>query len=335
MRSWMKDILLSFMMGAVLPAALLFAGLRLTADPVLPDTVAEVTVQELPAESPQETSGETGPETCGLSVLIRNGGEQPVKMDMDGYLVGAVLAEMPAVFDSEALKAQSVAARTFALRAYTTGGKHGDSSVCTDPSCCQAYILPEEYMAMGGAEDALRKVENAVRATSGLVLTYEGALIEATYFSCSGGRTEDAVAVWGTDLPYLRSVESSGEEGALHYSDTAVFAVAELEQKLGIVFGRDPDLWFSDPVLTQGGGVETIVIAGTEFTGTQLRRELGLRSTAFTVETDGMLVTFATRGYGHRVGMSQYGAEAMAVGGSGFEEILAHYYPGTLLEFRN
>ena len=238
MRGWMKDILLSFIMGAVLPAAVLHAGIRWVSEPELPETVAEVTVQE---------TTQAVMEPRGLPVLVRNGDASLTEMDMDEYLVGAVLAEMPAVFDPEALKAQSVAARTFALRAYTSGGKHGDNSVCTDPACCQAYIHPEEYITKGGAEEALRKIEKAVKATSGLILTYEGALIEATYFSCSGGRTEDAVAVWGTDLPYLRSVESPGEEGALHYLDKAVFTVAELEQKLGIVFGNDTQTWFSDP----------------------------------------------------------------------------------------
>jgi stage II sporulation protein D len=179
------------------------------------------------------------------------------------------------------------------------------------------------------------KAREAVEATSGLVLTYEGTLIEATYFSCSGGITEDAVAVWGTDFPYLRSVESPGEESAAHYTDTVRYTKSELEEKLGIPLTGDPKSWFSSFQYTAGGGVDTVKVGGILCAGTFLRSKLSLRSTAFTLSADDDGITITTRGFGHRVGMSQYGADVMAVNGSTFEEILAHYYPGATLELTN
>ena len=270
-----------------------------------------------------------------LTMLLRRQDGTVVTMDMDEYLVGVVLGEMPADFENEAKKAQAVVARTFARRAYTTGGKHGDGSVCVDSGCCQAYLPADEYLSRGGSQMAVDAAQAAVEATSGLVLTYEGKLIEATYFSCSGGSTEDAVAVWGSDVPYLKAVESPGEEYATHYSDTVQFSGKEFADKLGLPLTGNPQNWFGTAAYTSGGGVKTMVIGGKTFTGTELRSKLGLRSTAFTVTADSEKIIITTKGFGHRVGMSQYGADAMAMGGSKFEEILAHYYPGTTLELTN
>jgi stage II sporulation protein D len=172
----------------------------------------------------------------------------------------------------------------------------------------------------------------AVSATSGYVLTYEGKPIEATYFSCSGGSTEDAVAVWGADFPYLRAVESPGEEAAAHHRDMLAFSRWELEKKLGVTLTGQ---WLGKITYTACGGVDAICIGGKTFTGKEIRTLLNLRSTAFSIKTEGEEIVIITKGYGHRVGMSQYGADAMARGGSSFAEILAYYYPGTSLELTN
>ena len=303
---------------------------------ILPGIVMNWAVEdipELPAESsPKETVPVQTDSGTKLTMKLRQTDGTVVTMDLDEYLVGVVVGEMPADFEEEAKKAQAVVARTFARKAYVTGGKHGDGSVCTSSGCCQAYLSVAEYLARGGSQDAVDGARTAVEATSGLVLTYDGKLIEATYFSCSGGSTEDAVAVWGTDVPYLRSVESPGEEYATHYSDTVHYTKKEFADKLGLNLTGNPESWFGDVVYTSGGGIETLVIGGETFTGTQLRSKLGLRSTAITIEADSEGITITTKGFGHRVGMSQYGADAMAMGGSIFEEILAHYYPGTTLE---
>lgn len=268
-----------------------------------------------------------------LTVCFRTDGETVESMDMDEYLVGVLLAEMPASFEDEAKCAQAVAARTFAQKAVVTGGKHGDGSVCGDSACCQAYMDPEDYIARGGSRAAVDSARQAVEATSGYVLTYEGTLIEATYFSCSGGSTEDAVAVWGTDFPYLRATDSPGEENATHYTDTVCFTVSEFQNKLGRTLTGKPESWLGTVTYTAGGGVASMDIGGENYTGTRLRTLLGLRSTAFTMTAEGDTITVTTKGFGHRVGMSQYGADAMAVQGSSFQEILAYYYRGTELTY--
>ena len=168
--------------------------------------------------------------------------------------------------------------------------------------------------------------------TAGLVLTYNGSLIDATYFSCSGGRTEDAAAVWGADVPYLQAVDSPGEEGAAAYESEVYFTKSEFARLLGRELAGSPTQWLGKVSYTDGGGVATMVIGGVTYTGKELRSLLGLKSTAFTMTADASGITVVTKGNGHRVGMSQYGAEAMAVLGSSYEEILAHYYQGTVID---
>ena len=222
MRTLAKDILIAAVMGLVVPGIVLSIAARQTDTP--PETTPETTAQ---------TVQPTAQETVRLPVLVRQEDGTVSQMDMDGYLVGVVLAEMPVSFEEEALEAQSVVARTYARKAWETGGKHGDCSVCTRSACCQGYIGDEDYLSQGGTEEGLEKVRAAVAATSGWVLTYEGELIEATYFSCSGGSTEDAAAVWGTEFPYLQAVASPGEEKAAHYTDTVRFSAGAFQDALG------------------------------------------------------------------------------------------------------
>ena len=251
-----------------------------------------------------------------------------IPMELEEYLVGAVLSEMPADFELEAIKAQAVAARTFAWRMLSTGGKHGDGSVCTEPSCCQGYIAPGRYLQRYGTDEDLEKIRTAVTETEGMVLTYQGELIEATYFSCAAGYTEDAAAVWGRDYPYLVSKESPEQV----QEETAAFSSAYLEKTLGTKFSDDTSTWFSDWEYTAGRGVRSVKIGNRAFTGKDLREKLSLRSTVFTVSIQNDVVYFHTKGFGHRVGMSQYGADAMAVTGKSFEEILDYYYSGVKLQ---
>ena len=320
MKQFGKDLWFAVFLGLILPGVILNAAASYTDSSPDSDSVSV----------PAAALSETMPEGTALPVLVR-AGEEVQEEDLDAYLVGVVLGEMPTDFAPEALKAQSVAARTYAWKAYITGGKHHDGSVCTQSGCCQAYIDPQQYLEQGGSLEGLAKVRQAVAATSGLVLSYQGELIEATYFSCSGGQTEDAVAVWGTDYPYLQSVESPGEEDAVHYEDVLTYSLQQFQDALGIVLSDPPEQWFSQVEYTNGGGIASVNIGGQSYTGTQLRSLLGLPSTRFSIQVVSDTVTITTNGYGHRVGMSQYGADAMAVSGSSFQEILAHYYPGTTL----
>ena len=175
-------------------------------------------------------------------------------------------------------------------------------------------------------------MRNAANQTAGQILTYGDAPIEATYFSCSGGRTEDAVAVWGTEFSYLKSVESPGEEEAAHYRDEQRFSGETFSDKLGLSLTGDPAGWFGKTTYTAGGGVDTMQIGGATFRGTELRSRLGLRSTAFSIATEDGQIVITTKGFGHRVGMSQYGANAMASDGYSYQQILEHYYSGTTLD---
>lgn len=254
-----------------------------------------------------------------------------MEMSLEEYICGVVLAEMPHWFEYEALKAQAVVARTYTLRRSTGNQKHRNADICTDPSCCQAYCDTMTYLENGGTAEQVNKIERAVADTENAVLVYDGKLIEATYFSCSGGATEDAAAVWGADVPYLQSIESPGEENAEHHTDSVYFSSVELEKILGRSISGNVETWFGEIKYTKGGGVDTIEIGGKTYLGTELRRLLGLRSTAFSVATIGNTILFVTKGYGHRVGMSQYGADAMAASGKTFSQILSHYYSGAEL----
>lgn len=299
---------------------------------VIPGVILHLTVEQsksLPGEAPPQIAHETIPSTM-IRILDKEG--SVCEMELETYLQGVVLAEMPASFEPEALKAQAVVARTYTLRAEQGKSKHENAAVCMDSTCCQAYTDPSDYLERGGSSDGIDKVSAAVQETKGYVLTFEGELIEATYFSCSGGSTEDAVAVWGTDVAYLQATPSPGEEHAAHYADSTTFSREELEQKLGISLAEDASGWVTKMNFTAGGGVDTVFVGGKSFRGTDLRKLLNLYSTAFTVTAGADSLTFHTRGYGHRVGMSQYGADAMAASGSTYGQILEHYYQGTVLE---
>ena len=312
-----KQMVLCFLAGLVVP--LLLAAVFQETPPV----------QDVESESIAPTEVLTQYDSM-VQLTVKNKSGNLQQMTLGEYLVGVVLAEMPADFEAEALKAQAVVARTYTCRRMA-GSKHESASVCMDPGCCQGFRSPEEYRDLGGKAQSVEKVRHAVEATDGLVLRYGGALIDATYFSCSGGSTEDAVAVWGQDVPYLQAVESPGEEEAPRFTDSVSFSPSEFAGKLGLSASGEPAGWFGAVAYTDGGGVDTMVIRGKTFTGTQLRSKLGLRSTAFEIAVSGKTITITTRGFGHRVGMSQYGAQAMAQAGDSFGTILAHYYTGAEL----
>ena len=293
--------------------------------------------ESLSATSASETDTFTRPEVSDVpDMILRVVTQDSIEsMALEEYVAGVVLVEMPADFEPEALKAQAVVARTYALRRKEQGKKHETGDVCTDPNCCQGYRSPEEYIARGGRGEAVEKIRAAVDATAGQVLTYKGDLIEATYFSCSGGQTEDALPVWGADIPYLQSTLSPGEEKAAHYSDTVIMTLEEFRSCMDSTLPADPNAWFGAVTYTEGGGVETIRIGDETYKGTEVRSLLALRSTDFTIRYTGRAIEIVTHGFGHRVGMSQYGADAMAVSGSTYTQILAHYYQGTMVQDYN
>ena len=256
-----------------------------------------------------------------VSVLV-SGAE--TQMSLHDYLTGVLMGEVPASYEPEALKAQAIAARTYTLNRLSHNGTLSD-----DPAVCQAFLpLSNAPEKLGDNWEALlEKLSDAVTETDGLVLTYDGQLISATYFSGSGGRTESAQAVWGNAIPYLVSVDSPGEEETTDYESTVTVPLSDFLSQLGIT---SPAV--SSVSYTTGGGVDTIVIGGTSFTGLELRKAFGLRSTRFDLAVTEDDVIFDVLGNGHRVGMSQSGAEAMALSGSTYDEILLWYYTGVTLE---
>ena len=245
------------------------------------------------------------------------------RMALSDYLCGVLMGEMPGSFPLEALKAQAVAARTYTLQRLEAGGALSD-----DPAECQAFCDPDQAGTKYGeqADAIMEKLRRAVEETDGQVMIYDGTLITATYFSCSGGRTESAQAVWGSSVPYLLSVDSPGEEDADSFESRMELTRSELMERLEI-----PDTEIREITYTEGGGVETMTIGGRSFSGVELRQRLGLRSTNFQIDISGDTVTVDVKGFGHRVGMSQYGAKAMAERGQSYREILAWYYTGAEL----
>ena len=252
------------------------------------------------------------------------------EMDREAYLVGAVAAEMPASYALEALKAQAVAARTRAVAG--TCASHPGADICTDSGCCQGYLDEAAQEARWGGETAYwrARIVQAVEETRGVIMTWEGRPIEVLYHAVSGGQTEDVELVYSQALPYLRSVPSPGEETASGYESVQTFSHGELvalfpEQA---VEGR-----VALEVLerSDSGRVLWLSVGGRAMEGRTLRSVLGLKSTNFQIVDNGDTVTFLQRGYGHGVGMSQAGANAMAQAGARWDEILLHYYTGVAL----
>ena len=334
-RIW-KDVIKASVIGFVLPGILLtvvVTGKRGTSaqETTAPSTQVDTTTLPptsltQPSTTTQPTQPEPEPQVLTIQVLVDG---QVQTMALEDYVVGVVLAEVPSSFEPEALKAQAVAARTYAL--FVCGKGRHQGSVCTSYSCCQSYISQEAYFDRGGNAQRWDKVYDAVQATAGQVLEYGQKLACTTYFSCSGGQTEDAVAVWGSDIPYLQTVESPGEEFCHAYTDQVIFTAETFQQALCITLPGDPESWFGEVAYSDGGGVDTLQIGGVDYRGTTLRMLLGLRSTMFTVSVTEEGICIQTKGYGHRVGMSQYGAQAMALAGESYAAILRHYYLGTEL----
>lgn len=260
---------------------------------------------------------------------------QSENMNLEDYLIGVVAAEMPASFEEEALKAQAVAARTYTL--YKSAGEsHPDGEVCTDPGHCQAYLTDEQMHTNWGNDYSLyfNKIKEAVYSTRGQVLTYNEEPVMAVFHSMGGGKTENSEDVWGSDIPYLVSVDSPGEEEATNYNSTVTVSFEDFKNKILSEYPNasiNSFLDISQPVLSEGGHVKSMIIGAVTVSGTKLRSMFNLRSTKFYLTFEGGNVTFNVTGYGHGVGMSQYGANAMAKEGKTYKEILSHYYMGTTL----
>ena len=262
-----------------------------------------------------------------------------VEMDLGSYLVGVVRAEMPASFEIEALKAQAVAARTYTLYKIENGGSvnHPDADTCTDITCCKAYKNEAECAVLWGdrAAEYEEKIRAAVMQTDGECVLYDGAPALTVFHSSSAGMTMAAQDVWSSALPYLVSVSSpENEQTVPGFRSRATFQAAQLR---GILRSALPQAqltgnasnWFTNMRQQANGTVTSLQVGGVEVSGNQLRTILGLRSACFTLSFEGENVVFYVTGYGHGVGMSQYGANVLAARGMEYREILKWYYTGT------
>ena len=248
------------------------------------------------------------------------------------YLPGVLRAEMPPTFSLEALKAQAVAERTYICYQMEKGAKsaHPDADVCDDAACCSAYLSEADARQKWGDSFALyeEKIQDAVAATDGAVMLYDGEPIMAVFHSSSAGKTAACSDVWSAELPYLVSVESPETADSVpNYYSVRTFSHDEFKR---IFAAAHPDAdfggtWVSDRRENSSGRVERITVGGVEVTGSEMRNLYGLRSACFTVEI-GDAVTFHVTGYGHGVGMSQYGAQELAEKGKNWQEILNWYY---------
>ena len=314
----------------LLLAALLFA---------LPVFTVTVVRGQRASEQPEEPIHLLPPGEIDSARTLRVlDGDTVTEMSFSDYLQGVLRAEMPASFQEDALRAQAVAARTYTYYKMQNGGNHGDTAdICTDHSCCQAFLGKEKAADNWGknAERYEAKIENAVSATDGQVMLYGGTPILAVFHSSSAGETWNSGQVWAQDLPYLQSVSSPEGEGVPNYYSTVELTEAEFREKF-LAARPEADLsgpasgWIRDPVM-DGVHVESVTIGGVSVSGPSVRSIFGLRSASFTAEAGDGKITFYVTGYGHGVGLSQYGANAMAEAGSTWREILEHYYAGVTI----
>ena len=296
----------------------------------LPGGESALPIDRAPSAAP------AGEKDRGRTVRLLTKEGEVTELTMSEYIWGVVAAAMPASFEEEALKAQACAARTYTvIRQNSAASKHSEADICGDSTCCQAYIERSAAEARWGlnAGEYGGKIDRAVAGTDGLGVLYAGQPIQALFFSSAAGRTVDAAEVWGNSVAYLKSVDSpEGDEVPNYHSQVTLTGeevkTLTLETYPGADLSGDPSAWFGEASRNEGGGVVSMPLGGITLTGGQLRALFSLRSACFTVTWDGERFTFDVTGYGHGVGMSQYGANAMAKDGSSFEDILTWYYTG-------
>lgn len=259
--------------------------------------------------------------------------EKIIEMEFEDYIEGVLAAEMPASFHIEALKAQALAARTYTmLRMLSFGGngcaKHSGADICTDPAHCQAYTDPK---SLG---KNYKKIHEAVASTKGEVIVYEDKLIDAVFHSTSGGITENSEDVWVNKVPYLRSVLSQYEDHSPKLVSTKKISIDEFVSGM---MSLDNTIKLNKKKLSgeisidersSGGRILKIRVGNKYFTGRDIREQFGLNSSNFTMDIGKSDISFVVIGYGHGIGMSQYGADGMAQHGASYSEIIRHYYSG-------
>lgn len=272
----------------------------------------------------------------GINIYV-NSGNTSTRMDLDEYLIGVVAASMPSDYHEEALKAQAVIARTNIMNIL------GSRRSIDDYQLNQPYIAPSALKKQLGDQwqAAADRISLAVLSTSDHIIVYDGVPISALFFKCSGGKTRSAEEVFGSDIPYLISVDSSWDSQSPDFTDETVI---DTDTLMRLMQSYDSNFFAAPSGLTEtiqiisrdsAGYVQTIQIGNLSLSGDDLRSLLCLPSSCFTVDADETSVTFTTSGIGHGVGLSQYGANVLAEEGKSYKEILAVYFPNTTLSSMN
>ncbi len=317
----------------------LFLCILLTSIPLIP---AKVLKQKTLSEEPEATDTTEAISTPSgrecYHVLEKDTGEI-LEVSVRDYLIGAVGAEMPVSFEEEALKAQAVAAHTYAERQAELSDRRPElkgADFSDDASQYQAFYTKEELKKLynDNFEEYYHKLETVVDSVLNEIIYYEDEPIIAAFHAMSGGKTESAKNVWGSEIAYLQSVDSKADKNAPQFEQTVTYSAEEVKKMLlssreGLFLGTDTAHWFGEPEYSEAGTVLQIPVGTSIFTGQELRAIFSLRSAVFSIQYENQNFQFITHGYGHDVGMSQYGANEMAKSGANYQEILAYYYPNT------
>ncbi len=315
--------ILAFLVVLLIPMAIVTKGEDKV---VMADTLGDAYSLEVKFNEELEENNNNDNNNGGYQVLISNNKNKsnPYYMDLEEYIIGVVAGEMPASFDMEALKAQAVAARSFAINKMMLNNNYVLSTTIND----QVYIN-EDAMKSKWKDDYqyyYERVKQAVMDTKGEVLTYNGNVISAYYFAISNGYTDNALNVFNEDKKYLVSVESSWDKNYQSYKSVKTITKSSFLNKLGLSGDK---IWITDINRASNNYIRSLVINGKSFTGIEVFNKLGLKSTDFRVEVDGDNAIITTYGFGHGVGMSQYGAQGMAKEGYNYQDILKYYYQNT------
>ena len=271
-----------------------------------------------------------------IKVLMSDTGNVE-SIPLDRYLISSVAAEMPAEYPPEALKAQAVAARSYTVYHMEAEKnnpgivpEHKGAYICTGASHCKAYIGIDEMKLKWGDKftEYYEKISDAVNSTRFETVSYNGKTANTVFHAISSGKTESAKDIWGSDIPYLISADSSFDSKSSGFMSSVTVDTAEFKKALEGLRQLNSDTPSPEIIRSESGGVKTITLYGSEFTGSEIRSLFSLRSVNFELEI-GDSAVFTVKGYGHGVGMSQYGALQMALQGYSYKDILAHYYAGT------
>lgn len=280
-------------------------------------------------------------EKAYISVMSSSTGKIE-KVGMREYVIGCVAAEMSAVYHTEALKAQAAACYTYAKKTCEQNVKHkdsdlGEADITDSPDIHQGYLSEKQRKEKWGEKfgEYEKKITDAVDEVFGYYLTYNGETALAVYHAISAGSTQSAESMWSSEIPYLISVESPGDRLSPDYTSEISFTEAEFKKHIkncGAKLSGEAGEWLGKTEKDDSGYATSLNLGNQKISASKIREEFGLRSLCFDVEYSGEKFIFTCRGYGHGVGMSQYGADYMARQGFSWKEILNHYYPGTEIE---